>query len=99
MIHWAPLPKKFLLFLWYHCHPGVIMFVLCLARRYKFLFHIYLLPLAGAVSSRMFPYPYVALVSQDLSPREERQLKIFSYGASWLRPPSLWTKARATTSA
>ena len=29
--------------------------------RYKFLFHICLLPLAGAVSSRMVPYPYVAL--------------------------------------
>ena len=79
MIHWALLSMEFLLFLWDHCHPGVIMFVLCLARRYKFLLHIYLLPLAGAVSSRMVPYPFVALVSVTLSPREERQLKIVGW--------------------
>ena len=46
------------------------MFVLCLARRYKFLFHIYLLLLAGAVSSCMVPNPYVALVNLGLSPRK-----------------------------
>ena len=67
------------MFLWYYCHPGVIVFVLCLARRYKFLFHIYLLPLTGAVSSLMVPYPFVALVSLDLSSREERQLKIVGW--------------------
>ena len=53
---------EFLFFLWHHCHPRVVVSVLCLARRYKCLFHISLLPLAGAVSSRMVPYPYVALV-------------------------------------
>ena len=59
-IHGAPLPMEFLMFLWHHCHPRVVS-VLCLARRYTFLCHISLLPLAGAISS-MFPYPYVALV-------------------------------------
>ena len=39
-IHWAPLPMEFLLFLWHHCHPGVVVSVLCVARRYKCLFHI-----------------------------------------------------------
>ena len=53
---------EFFMFLWQHCHPGVIVCYLCLARRYKFLFHIYFLSLAGAVSSRMVPYPFVAVV-------------------------------------
>ena len=34
----------------------------CLARRCKSLFHVSLFSLAGAISSRVFPYPYVALV-------------------------------------
>ena len=66
---------EFLMFLWHHCHPGVIVFLSCLAHRYKILISIYLLPLAGAFYSRMVPYPYVALVSLDLSPGEERQFK------------------------
>ena len=27
MIHWAPLLIEFLMFLWHHCHPGVIVFL------------------------------------------------------------------------
>ena len=53
-------------------HPGVIVFLLCLARYYKILISNWLLPLAGAVYSRVVSYPHVALVSLDSSPREER---------------------------
>ena len=31
MIHWAPLPMKFLWFLWHHCHPRVVVFGLSLS--------------------------------------------------------------------
>ena len=47
--------------LWHHCHPGVIVFLLCLAHRYKFLISIYLLPLAGTVHSGTVSYPSVII--------------------------------------
>ena len=74
MIHRAPLSVEFRLVLWHHCPPGVIMFLLCLARCYNCLF-----PLAGAVYSRMVTYPHAALVSMNLSLWEERQHKIVEW--------------------
>ena len=51
---------------------------------------IYLLPLAGAVYSRMVPYPSVDLVNLDSSLREERSWHLSVALCVWLpaRTPS-----------
>ena len=111
MIHRAPLPMEFLFFLWHHCHllchRVSFMFGESLQNFDQHLFtsscwsrllskgsvSVEMVNLGSALGKERSWHLFTPIPEQFKPVSHSTKL---SRGAAWLRPPSLWTQARAT---